>query len=100
MIRETAALLRSELVDAKISLRIELDESMPIVFANRVQLQQVVINLLKNAIDSSVSVRRRAKSIAISSRAKNETFLLEIADAGPGIPPDEVPYIFDAFHTT
>jgi signal transduction histidine kinase len=100
MIRETAALLRRELVDAKISLRLELDESMPFVFANRVQLQQVVINLLKNAIESSVSVRRRARPVAITSRAENETILLEIADEGTGIPAEEAPYIFDAFHTT
>lgn len=100
MIRETAALLRRELVDAKISLWLELDDSVSIVFANRVQLQQVVINLLKNAIDSSVSVRRRAKRIAISSRAENETIVLEITDDGTGIPPEEAPYIFDAFHTT
>jgi signal transduction histidine kinase len=100
LIRETAALLRRELADAKISLRLELDESMPIVFANRVQLQQVIINLLKNAIDASVSVRRRAKPIAISSRVQNETLLLEIADGGTGIAPEEAAYIFDAFHTT
>lgn len=100
MIRETAVLLQRELVNAKISLLLELDESIPVVFANRIQLQQVLINLLRNAIDSSVSVQRRAKPIAISSRAESQKMLLEIADDGTGIPSDEVPHIFDAFHTT
>jgi C4-dicarboxylate-specific signal transduction histidine kinase len=100
MVRETTALLNRELAAAKISINLSLDERMPPLFANRVQLQQVLVNLLKNAIESSVSTRGRARSIAIRSRLDDERMLLEVSDEGAGISNDEVPHIFDAFHTT
>lgn len=100
MIRETAALLDRELADAKISLKVLLDEAIPPVAANRVQLQQVLVNLLKNAIEASVSARGRRRTVVISSRAETERTLIEVSDDGVGIAADEVTHIFDPFHTT
>ena len=86
---------------AKVSLELSLDEDLPPVFANRVQIQQVLINLLTNAIQLLDSARGRSRRIAIRSvAAEGEKVLLEVSDSGNGMSPEDVHHVFDAFHTT
>ena len=98
---ETASLLDHELADGKISLRFALDETLPPVLADRIQLQQVLVNLLTNAIESLRASRRRPRQIAIhSTPLDSHNVLLEVSDTGVGIAPEEMPQIFQPFFTT
>jgi signal transduction histidine kinase len=96
MIRETAALLERELASAGISLHLLLDDSMPALTANRIELQQVLVNLIKNAIESPARTGDRPRSMAIASHELDEDILLQLSDDGIGVPPEEVPHMFDA----
>lgn len=101
LVRETAALLDRELAGAKVSLQLSLDEALPPVLANRVQMQQVLVNLVTNAIEALIATRGRARRITIRSISVDDgTVLLEISDSGVGIAPDEAQRVFEAFYTT
>jgi signal transduction histidine kinase len=101
LVRETAALLDREMIGEKVSLQLALDEALPPVLADRVQIQRVLVNLFTNAIESLSATRRRARHIAIRSASLNgEGVLLEISDTGIGIAEEEMAHIFDAFFTT
>jgi signal transduction histidine kinase len=99
--RETASLLGRELAGAKVSLELELDETLPPVLANRVQIQRVLVNLFTNAIESVGAIRGRPRRIAIRSMPMNgQGMLLKVSDTGTGISPDEMLHIFEPFFTT
>ena len=100
LIRETASLRDTELINAGIQLQLDLDEVLPPVVADRVQLQRVLVNLFTNAIESVSATRRRRRQIAIRSSKVGGDLLVEIRDNGLGIAPDEMEHIFDAFFTT
>jgi signal transduction histidine kinase len=101
LVRETASLLGRELAIAKVSLDIALDESLPPMLANRVQMQRVLVNLLSNAIESLCATRGRPRRIAIRSvLLGGGDVLLEVSDTGIGIAPEEIEHIFDPFITT
>lgn len=101
LVRETTALLNRDLAGAKVSLELSLDDGLPPVLANRVQMQQVLINLVTNAIESLVSTRGRPRRLAIRSVSlDDEKVLLEVSDSGIGIAPEDVQHVFEAFHTT
>lgn len=99
--RETASLLDREMVAHKVSSHLELDEDLPPILANRVQIQRVLVNLLTNAIESLTATRRRNRSITIrSTQVDGHNVLLEVSDSGIGIAPEKMPYIFEPFFTT
>jgi signal transduction histidine kinase len=101
LVSETASLLERELTGHKVSLEMELDELVPPVMGDRVQLQRVLLNLFSNAIESLDATRNRPRRIAIrSSRPNDRHVLLELSDTGAGIAPEEMERIFDAFFTT
>jgi len=101
MVRETASLLDRDLAARKISLQIELDDAVPTILANRVQLQRVVVNLLTNAIDSVSATRGRIRRIELrSSVFDDRDFVIEVCDSGVGISPDKMTQIFEPFVTT
>ena len=100
LVRETAALMDRELAGGKVSVQLALDETLPPVRADRVQMQRVLVNLMTNAIESLGAIRRRGRRIAIRSAALDGAVLLEVSDNGTGITPEEMPHIFDAFFTT
>jgi signal transduction histidine kinase len=98
---ETALLLDREIVGHKVALKLDLDDAVPPIRANRVQIQRVLLNLLGNAIDSLGPRRRKPRHIAIrTARLDGQNVLLEVMDTGAGIAPAKLPYIFDAFFTT
>ena len=101
LVRETASLLDRELAGEKVSLQLALDEALPPILADRVQIQQVLVNLFTNAIESLRATRRRPRRIAIrSAPLDGHDVLLEVSDTGIGIAPEEMAHIFEAFFTT
>ena len=101
LVRETASLRQREFASAKIALELSLDEALPPIRADRVQLQRVLVNLFTNAVKSLVATRRRTRLIAVRTMLLNgKDVLLEMSDTGIGIAPEEMEHIFDAFFTT
>jgi signal transduction histidine kinase len=101
LVRETASFLERELAGERVALELTLDEDLPPVLADRVQIQRVLVNLFTNAIDSLGATRGRPRRIEVRSAPLNGAdVLLEVSDTGIGIRPDETAHIFDAFFTT
>ena len=99
--RETSSLLNRELAQEHVSLQFALDEALPTVRGNRIQVQRVLINLLTNAIESLSTTSQRTRRIAISTaRLDSEHVMLEVSDTGAGIAPEKLAQIFDPFVTT
>ncbi|MEA2257291.1 MAG: hypothetical protein QOJ51_116, partial [Acidobacteriaceae bacterium] len=100
VIREMIVLLRSEAMRYSISFRMELTEHLPHVLGDRVQLQQVLMNLCINSIDAMKDVDGARELIVKSERAENEHLMVSVSDTGVGLPPNQTEQIFDAFFTT
>jgi PAS domain S-box-containing protein len=93
-------LLRGEATRYSISVRTELAADLPRVRGDRVQLQQVMMNLMTNSIDAMKSVDGTRELAIKSERAENEHLLVSVSDTGVGLPPQQAEHIFDAFFTT
>ncbi len=100
VIEEMFALLRGEAMQHSISVRSELTADLPPVMGDRVQLQQVMMNLMTNSIDAMKSVEGTRELAIKSQRAENEQLLVSVSDTGVGLPPEQVDQIFNAFFTT
>jgi signal transduction histidine kinase len=94
------ALLRSEATRYSISVRTDLAADLPRVMGDRVQLQQVVMNLMINGIDAMKDVDETRELIVKSERGKDEQVLVSVSDTGVGLPQQQADQIFDAFFTT
>jgi signal transduction histidine kinase len=99
LIREMIILLRSEANRYSISIRTELAEDLPKVMADRVQLQQVFMNLMLNGIDAMKETTGGVE-LTIKSEAGDGQLLISVSDTGVGLPPEQVELIFKAFFTT
>jgi C4-dicarboxylate-specific signal transduction histidine kinase len=100
VIRDMILLLRGEVSRYLISLRTELAADLPQVMGDRVQLQQVMMNLTINSIDAMRNVDG-ARDLAIKSqRTEDEQLLVSVSDTGAGLPPQQAAQIFNAFFTT
>jgi len=100
VIREMIVLLRSEATRHSISVRTELAGDLPQILGDRVQLQQVLMNLMINAIDAMKDVDG-ARELTIQARwPENEQLLVSVSDTGVGLPPQQADQIFNAFFTT
>jgi PAS domain S-box-containing protein len=101
VVRETIALMQRELVNHRVSLRIEMAATLPLTLADQVQLQQVVINLVMNGIEAMQSVTDRPRELVIRSRQdETQQVLVSVADCGVGISAENADRLFDAFFTT
>jgi PAS domain S-box-containing protein len=100
VIREMIVLLRGEATRYSISFRTELAVDLPRVMADRVQLQQVLMNLIVNSIDAMKEVDGTRELSVKSQRAENDTVLISVSDTGVGLPPQHADQIFNAFFTT
>jgi len=101
VIHELTAFLRNETGARRISIRAELSPALPKVKADRVQLQQVVMNLMLNGMDAMSGADVREKELVIrSQKEKEEQVLIAIEDSGAGLDPDTADKIFDPFFTT
>ena len=101
LVLETASLFDRELAADKVSLELALDDSLPPVIADRVQLQRVFVNLMMNAIESLRRTPARGRSIAIRSAPVGANdVVVQVSDTGRGIADEDMEHIFDAFFTT
>ena len=100
VIREMIVLLRSEAMRYSISVRTELAEDLPQVLGDRVQLQQVLMNLIMNSIDAMKDVEGTRELVIKSQNSGNEHLLVSVSDTGVGLPPHQADQIFNAFFTT
>jgi C4-dicarboxylate-specific signal transduction histidine kinase len=101
LIRDVLTLAGSEVREHGVSLRVELSSRLPAVQGDRVQLQQVILNLLKNGIEAMDPITDRPRELLIRSdvRAGAEV-LVAIRDSGVGLVPQNADQLFDAFFTT
>jgi C4-dicarboxylate-specific signal transduction histidine kinase len=98
---EVIALLMSELQRNKVILRPELANDLPFVTGDRVQLQQVILNLIRNASDAMSAVDDRPRQLLVrTQQEEGERVLLSVEDAGPGFDPQAADRLFDTFYTT
>jgi predicted ATPase/signal transduction histidine kinase/GAF domain-containing protein/tRNA A-37 threonylcarbamoyl transferase component Bud32 len=100
VIGEMIVLLRSEATRYNISVRTQLAEDLPPVMGDRVQLQQVLMNLMVNGIDAMKDVDGARDLVIKSQPAENEQLLVSVSDIGVGLPPQQEDQIFNAFFTT
>ena len=101
VIREVMALLHSKLQKREISVQTELASELPRVLADRVQLQQVVANLVANAIEAMDTVTDRARTLRVKSVIREpDGVLIMVEDSGSGIDPENADRIFHPFFTT
>lgn len=99
--REVIALSMSELQANRIILRVELANDLPAVTGDRVQLQQVILNLLRNASDAMSNVVDRPRQLLIRTRQDSDGRVrLIVQDTGEGFEPESTNKLFDAFYTT
>ncbi len=99
-IRDMVALMRGEIARHSISVRTELAEDIPRITGDRVQLQQVLMNLIVNGIDAMKGEDGRRELAINSQRAKNEQILISISDTVVGLSAQQSDQIFNAFFTT
>jgi PAS domain S-box-containing protein len=99
--REVVALSSSELQRNRVILQTELADDLPLVTGDRVQLQQVILNLLRNASDAMSAVDDRPRQLLIrTERPEGDRVSLTVQDAGVGFEPQVVDKLFEAFYTT
>jgi PAS domain S-box-containing protein len=100
-IAEVLALTRDELHRHRISVMTELHSNLPVIMADRVQLQQVVLNLVMNGIDAMRAVTDRPRNLTVRSQLSDQgNIVVNVADSGVGLDPRNRDRIFDSFFTT
>jgi PAS domain S-box-containing protein len=101
LIREVLVLLHDEIQSRQVSTRIELGDGLPKVSANRVQLQQVLVNLIMNAVDAMSTVVNRPRILRVRSEVSDTNrLMITVEDSGTGIDPKNIDRIFETFFTT
>jgi PAS domain S-box-containing protein len=101
IIEEVLALTNRELRDRQITVYLELAENLPPVLGDRVQLQQLVLNLVMNGIEAMTPVSSRPKVLKIETRMEGtKNLLVLVSDSGVGLDPEKTDQIFNAFFTT
>jgi PAS domain S-box-containing protein len=100
ILQETIALLRDEAVRYKVSVQVDLAADLPKIVGDRVQLQQVAMNLIVNGIEAMKDVDGSREMVIQSQRSESEQILVTVSDTGLGFAPQLAEQIFDPFFTT
>jgi signal transduction histidine kinase len=100
LIKEMIVLLHSEAARYSILIRSELDEGIPNIMAERVQLQQVFMNLMLNGIDAMKDAGTAGELAIKSQQLKDDQLLVSVSDTGVGLPQEQAEKMFDAFFST
>jgi PAS domain S-box-containing protein len=101
VVRDVVALTHDEFLKRQVSVSAELTEALPPVLGDRVQLQQLVLNLIMNGIEAMASVAGRPKELIIETRAEGTDHVLTVVrDSGAGLDPNKTDEIFKPFFTT
>ncbi len=100
-IREVIALTRGEAAKTGVSVQTDLADGLPLIYGDRVQLQQVILNLIINAIEAMSGVAETPRALLISTgQAEPGGVLVAVRDSGPGLDPASLEHLFNAFYTT
>lgn len=99
-VEEVVAIARGELSKHQVSLELRLADAPSQVHGDRVQLQQVTLNLVLNAIEAMEGVGEKERKLLIAAESSGAGVLVAVCDSGPGIAPDHRERIFEPFYTT
>jgi PAS domain S-box-containing protein len=101
IIWEVCAMLMSELTLKRIKLKTELEADLPLILGDRIQLQQVLLNLIENGVEAMLGIKDRPRELLIKS-AKNDAseVMVSVRDSGSGVGPKDLERIFEPFYTT
>ena len=100
VVLETTALTGMEVVQNRASLSTQLSYDAPPVWADRIQLQQVILNLIMNAVEAVSTVDGPRDLFISTAKHESDSMLLTVRDSGRGLDPEKIEQIFDAFYTT
>lgn len=100
LVQETLTLVLGEIRTSQIALRTELGTGLPEVMGDRVQLQQVILNFVVNAIDAIEAGRGGERELLVSLAADDEKVTLSVRDSGVGLAPGSLDKVFDPFYST
>jgi C4-dicarboxylate-specific signal transduction histidine kinase len=100
IIREVLVIEREELLSRRVLIELQLSEPTPKVFSDRLQLHQVILNLITNALDAMTEVTDRARVLRVRSEIRGSEALIAIEDSGTGIDRKVANQIFEPFYTT
>jgi signal transduction histidine kinase len=99
--RQALGWMQQDLLLSEVAVAIEFQSDLPKIYADRTLLQQVVLNLVRNAIDAMNSTPRRARCLRLETRLNgHSSVLLSVHDTGPGITADDSKRVFEPFFTT
>ena len=100
-IHEVTEMVRGEIVRSGVAVRARLAVGLTPIWGDRVQLQQVVVNLVLNAVEAMSSVEEGARELSISTKQlETSDILVAVQDSGPGLDPEDLERVFAAFYTT
>lgn len=101
LVYEVLGLIHGELRSQGVSVQVNLRPDLPRIFGDRVQLQQVLINLMMNAIEAMTSVQAHQRFLRVESRLHSPNdVIITVEDSGPGIDANDMEHLFEAFFTT
>jgi signal transduction histidine kinase len=101
MIQEVLAIVENRLQMNHIAVQTRFKEGLPAIPADRVQLQQVILNLIRNAVDAMSSVPNGSRVLHLKTEIEeSKHVLITVQDTGPGIDPKDAEQIFERFFTT
>ena len=100
-ILEVIALTRNEVQDNRVALQTQLSDELPLVLGDRIQLQQVILNLVMNGIEAMSAVTDRSRELTDRLRPyESDKVLVAVQDSGTGLEPESLDHLFTAFYTT
>jgi signal transduction histidine kinase len=99
-IREVIALTQNELQKRSVKLQTRLSSGLPLVPADRIQLQQVILNLIVNSIEAMNEVSDRPRELAVSTGSEPNDVFVEVRDSGAGVDSANLERLFKSFFTT
>jgi len=101
VVLEVIGLTRNEMLKNSVLVQTRLTDNLPSIWGDRVQLQQVILNLIMNAIEAMSEAAEGSRELLISScKFESDGLLIAVSDTGPGLPPANPVRIFEAFYTT
>lgn len=101
VVRETVSLIKNELMSSKTKIDLDFDKNLPYIFIDKIQIQQVMLNLMQNAIESMQQLHKRHKRIHIRTRSiSRDTIEVTLNDTGPGFSKENINKVFMPFFTT
>jgi signal transduction histidine kinase len=98
--RDVLKLMRNDLINQNVTVDIDLAQNLPAIRADRVQLQQVVLNLLLNACEAMTDSNSSERQLLITSKLENGAVRMSVTDRGGGIPEEKLEQVFERFFTT